>query len=149
MEWKTVSIDGIRAHALARVNSVLEARGLEPLVGLMAPPNPEMGDLGFPCFPYARVARKAPQAIAQELAEALEADELIASFSAEGPYVNLRFRPEGIAWVVLAEALEDGERFGSGDPDNPLHWVIEYSAPNTNKPQHLGTCSKTMSWAMR
>ena len=43
--------------------------------------------------------------IAQDLAEALEADELIASFSAEGPYVNLRFRPEG-ARVVLGEARD-------------------------------------------
>ena len=134
MEWKTVSIDGIRAHALARVNSVLEARGLEPLVGLMAPPNPEMGDLGFPCFPYARVARKAPQAIAQELAEALDADELIASFSAEGPYVNLRFRPEGIAWVVLArpwrtgaiwlwrpgQSIALGDRIPAQTPTNPI-----------------------------
>ena len=47
--------------------AVAEATGL-PLEdvrsSIAAPPNPDMGDLGFPCFPLAKVRRKSPAAIA-------------------------------------------------------------------------------------
>ena len=138
MELSKMSIAQIKSHTEARVNCLLEERGFPVLNGLNPPPNPEMGDLGFPCFPFARVARKAPPMIAQELAQALEGDELIESFSAEGPYVNIRFRPSALAHIIVSEALSKEESFGSSALDTPEHWVLEYSAPNTNKPQHLG-----------
>ena len=38
------------------------------------PPKPELGDLGFPMFGFAKLLRKAPPRIAQEVAAALAAD---------------------------------------------------------------------------
>ena len=35
------------------------------------PPRPELGDLAFPMFPYARLARRAPAQIAAAVAEEL------------------------------------------------------------------------------
>ena len=46
---------------------------LESLVGLIeTPPQQEMGDYAFPCFTLAKVFRKAPAKIANELMLALQ-----------------------------------------------------------------------------
>jgi len=138
MDLSQLTIADVKGHAEERIASLLRSLEYPENVGMVIPPNPAMGDLGFPCFPLARVARKAPPMIAADLAEQLEPDELIGSFSAEGPYVNIRFRPEALSQIVVGEALKKGELFGSGGLKDPKHWMLEYSAPNTNKPQHLG-----------
>ncbi|MFP4598452.1 MAG: arginine--tRNA ligase, partial [Persicimonas sp.] len=38
---------------------------------------------------------------------------------------------------VVSQALDES-RFGADTVEPPEHWMFEYSAPNTNKPQHLG-----------
>src|SRR5699024_81341 len=91
--------------------------------------------------------KKAPPLIAQEIAEAIsarlegEADSflgrLIAEVRAIGPYVNFSFMRGELARIVLNEALDD-PRFGADTAAKSEHWMVEYSAPNTNKPQHLG-----------
>lgn len=108
-----------------------------------AAPNPEMGDVGFPCFVLARTLRKAPPAIAAEVVEKIESllgddDAFIAEVSAVGPYVNFRYDKSELARIVLGDVLEREGHFGRDVVDEPRHWMIEYSAPNTNKPQHLG-----------
>ena len=104
-------------------------------------PNKQMGDVGFPCFALARTLRKAPPLIAQEVAEALQNalndDDIIAEVNAVGPYVNLKFDQGKWATVVLSDALTS-DAYGSNIVDESAHWMIEFSAPNTNKPQHLG-----------
>ncbi len=105
------------------------------------PPEPEMGDLGFPCFKLAPILKTQPAAIAEEVAEALgeRADELdlVERVEATGPYVNFVLASGRVAEIVVAEAL-DAERFGAGGAAPDEQWMIEFSAPNTNKPQHLG-----------
>ncbi len=138
MHFMNLKIAHLRPHVLAQIRPALEALGLPTDIALAPSPNPEMGDLGFPCFPFAKIARKAPQAIAQEIAEAIQPDDLIEAIVAVGPYVNFRFNPTAITGIVIQEALQEG--FGGGGiPESERHhWMIEYSAPNTNKPQHLG-----------
>jgi arginyl-tRNA synthetase len=133
-------IDGLEAHVAAVARAALAAHGLPDDVNLAPAPNPEMGDLGLPCFAFAKAARKAPPVIAQELAGSMGPDAVIASVEAAGPYVNFRFRPEAMAAVVLGQALREGLDFG-GEPapaEGQQTWLVEYSSPNTNKPQHLG-----------
>ena len=48
------------------------------------PPQPEMGDLGFPMFGFAKLLRKGPPQIANMVAAELPGS------SAAGPYVNVR-----------------------------------------------------------
>lgn len=116
-------------------------------IHLQAPPQPEMGDLGFPCFALARSLRKAPPVIAQQVVEAIQEllhsgnvpapGGIIAAVRADGPYVNVVLDRAALAEVVVTEALDDAQ-FGGNTTDVPEHWMFEYSAPNTNKPQHLG-----------
>lgn len=138
MNVESLSTAGLRRHLRARVEQALAGAGAEGAeVELAPPPDPRMGDFGFPCFRLARVLRKAPPLIAQQIAAAIEPDEIIAEAIAQKAYVNLRLRPAALSAIVLREVLSTGRRFGS-DQVEPEHWMIEYSAPNTNKPLHLG-----------
>lgn len=114
------------------------------------PPNPEMGDVGFPMFPFSRVLRIAPPVIAQEVAKLLNEDadlkakaEKVGAFAAVGPYVNVKLVKGDIARATLEAILSQGESYGSFDasgkkPLDGRRVMIEFSSPNTNKPLHLG-----------
>jgi len=103
------------------------------------PPEPEMGDIGFPMFAYAKILRKGPPQIAQMVCERLKADEAGGggSFEAAGPYVNVRLERAVVARAVLAEVLNDS-RGGGQLPLAGKKVMVEFSSPNTNKPLHLG-----------
>ncbi|MDR1374526.1 MAG: arginine--tRNA ligase [Treponema sp.] len=103
------------------------------------PPDPALGDLGFPMFGFAKALRKGPPQIAQLVCDQLAAAPGGApnggAFTAAGPYVNIRLNREEAAAAVL-EA-------GPGDRavKSPLagsRIMVEFSSPNTNKPLHLG-----------
>jgi arginyl-tRNA synthetase len=71
------------------VNTLLHDAGQEEVVkpaDVVAeiPPKPEMGDLGFPMFGYAKRLRKGPPQIAALVCEKLAAQGG-SSFTAEGP----------------------------------------------------------------
>ena len=66
----------------------IEDLSLEEIVGLIeTPPNSEMGDYAFPCFRLAKVFRKAPNMIAADLAESIEAKDAISKVEPAGGYV--------------------------------------------------------------
>ncbi len=130
----------IIAELSAPLNQWLREHGAEPCVALAPPTREGAGDLALPCHRYARSFRKAPQAIAQDLLPIAKAQALIASAEAQGGFLNLRF-----AWPVLAErildwALDDEGALGRSKALKGQRILIEYSSPNTNKPQHLGHC---------
>ncbi|MDR0449897.1 MAG: arginine--tRNA ligase [Treponema sp.] len=111
------------------------------------PPRPELGDLGFPMFGYAKLLRKAPPQSAALLVSALaadgtgEGDGAAGSFSAEGPYVNVRLDRALAAGELLSAILgEEGAAFGFGRPGTLAgsRIMVDFSSPNTNKPLHLG-----------
>jgi len=107
------------------------------------PPNPEMGDIGFPMFGYAKLLRKGPPQIAQAVCAKLAGDSAGAEAGGfaknEGPYVNVRLDRAAVSKAVLAEVLADGE-FVFGRPGTLAgkKVMVEFSSPNTNKPLHLG-----------
>ncbi|MBA2663618.1 MAG: arginine--tRNA ligase [Bradymonadaceae bacterium] len=141
-----MKIHQIEQRMLRARDQALEALGVDAeffdQLHLAAPPDPAMGDRGFPCFALARALRKAPGAIAEDVAQqirsTLSEDDLICEVTTAGPYVNLRLNPSKLAQIVVGEALAQQGAFGSAQIEHAEHWMVEYSAPNTNKPQHLG-----------
>jgi arginyl-tRNA synthetase len=106
------------------------------------PPRPELGDLAFPMFPYARLLKADPKRIAVELASSIRDSggeaRGRAELEASGPYLNVRLkRPEVIA-EVLEAVLAEGDRFGANESCAGQRVIVEFSSPNTNKPLHLG-----------
>ncbi len=103
------------------------------------PPKPELGDLAFPMFPYAKRLRKAPGLIAESLVAELERiGGLPGKVSPAGPYVNVRYLVGSVARSVVEEALALGPRYGRTDRLAGERVMVEFSSPNTNKPLHLG-----------
>ncbi|MBK9754812.1 MAG: arginine--tRNA ligase [Nannocystis sp.] len=135
--------DASLAAAAARAlhPALPEAAGLslaEVAASIVAPPDPTMGDLAFPCFKLAKALRKGPPQIAAELAARLTtmtADSLIASAVAAGPYVNLRL-DLGRAAALVLPPLARAEV--PAPPASGTRVMIEYSQPNTHKAFHVG-----------
>ncbi|MDR3341369.1 MAG: arginine--tRNA ligase [Treponema sp.] len=101
------------------------------------PPQPELGDLGFPMFSFAKALRKGPPQIAQAVAAAL-GTVTEGSFVAEGPYVNVRFNRGALAAALLTQVLDESVPFGRPETLKGSRIMVEFSSPNTNKPLHLG-----------
>ncbi|QQO11133.1 arginine--tRNA ligase [Breznakiella homolactica] len=103
------------------------------------PPKPELGDLGFPMFSFAKILRKGPPQIAQILAEKLSGSPAPrGTAAAEGPYVNIRLSRPDESSALLAAVLDESGGFGRPGTLDGSRIMVEFSSPNTNKPLHLG-----------
>lgn len=102
---------------------------------LETPPDAAMGDLGAPCFPLARTLRKAPPAIAEDIAAAitLASGGWVQKVAAVGPYVNFWMDHARQAAVVLA----DPEAAVTAEPV-PGKVLVEHTSANPNGPLHVG-----------
>lgn len=102
------------------------------------PPEEKMGDLAFPCFPLAKVMRKAPPLIAKDVAEKFNGDSVLDKCEAVGGYVNFFYsRAEFIADTIDA-VNKAGEDWGKSDMGKGKTVLVEYSSPNIAKPFHIG-----------
>jgi arginyl-tRNA synthetase len=103
-----------------------------PAVVLDYPPNRELGDLGTPvAFELARRLRRAPRAIAQEIAGALGSLEGVTRVAA-APNGYLNFSLERRGFLL--------ERLGAPSLPKPsaAKAIVEHTAINPNKAAHIG-----------
>ncbi|MDE6586600.1 MAG: arginine--tRNA ligase [Clostridia bacterium] len=108
------------------------------------PPNSELGDYALPCFKLAKVFRKSPVQIAEELKEKYECDDVISSVSAVNGYLNFKVNKSGLATDVLSCILKEGEKYGCSDDGSGKTVIVEYSSVNIAKPFHIGHLSTTV-----
>ena len=95
------------------------------------------GDITVNCFRLAGILRSKPDAVAEKIVEILKADPDVTDAVKVKAFVNVTLKAEALFRdtaadpdAILAEAaLPESAR---------RRIVVEYSAPNTNKPQHLG-----------
>jgi len=127
---------------LKKNNPDLSLAQLEKEAELEIPPQPEMGDLSLPCFILAKPLKKAPAQIAAELAQAEELFKknfpLIERVRNVGPYLNFFVNKKLFFQQVLNPLLQNKKMNLVDQPGKGKKILLEFSSPNTNKPQHLG-----------
>ena len=130
----------IRAELAAPITAYLFARGVTEEVLLSPPVNADFGDLALPCHRFAKALRKAPQAIAAELvAEVRDLDVVAWALAVDG-YLNISLDWGQLAERVCTWATHNAAARGESKALAGQRHLIEFSSPNTNKPQHLGHC---------
>ena len=94
----------------------------------------------FPCFHLAKIEKKAPNVIASELKAKMKLPDYLEAIEATGPYLNFRVKPEQILQNIFSLQEDYGKMYEkiSKTTLKPSRIVIEYPAPNTNKPLHFG-----------
>ena len=110
---------------------------------LETPPNPDMGDVAFPCFKLAKTMRKAPNMIAASLAPALGEIDVISRIEPMGGYINFFADKTSFARTTLERVLDEGARYGGSDVGSGKTVCLDYSSINIAKPFHIGHLSTT------
>lgn len=122
------------------MEEMLRAAGVMGKIELTVPPKSDMGDFAFPCFAFAKDAKKNPTETAKELAAVLAAQPsgLVQEVKAFGPYVNFFLNGTVVAERVLGSIFEKGDVYGQGDSGQAKKVLVEYGCPNPLKAFHLG-----------
>jgi len=124
------------AGAIARV--IRERFGVEHTPVLEVPPRRELGDLASPAaMQLARILKKNPRAIAEEIAAHLERPPLVRDLQVQGAgYLNIWLDRPATAAALLDADLLAGGADGSGARAGKV--LIEHTNINPNKAAHIG-----------
>jgi arginyl-tRNA synthetase len=103
---------------------------------ILEKPPDGMGDLAFPCFMLSKKFRKAPDAIAKELAGKIKPTGLVSKVEQKGGYLNFFANWDKIGQKAVEIILAEKEDFGRGDAKGNV--MVEYCHFNTHKAVHIG-----------
>ncbi|MBT4849944.1 arginine--tRNA ligase [Candidatus Parcubacteria bacterium] len=105
-------------------------------IELVFPLEEKYGDYAFNCFALAKELSKNPHDISAELAKNLSNSDFVTEVKSAGPYLNFYINDDFLKDILLE--INTNKKFGNSDIGRGQKILIEFSGPNTNKPQHIG-----------
>jgi arginyl-tRNA synthetase len=101
------------------------------------PPNPELGDYAFPCFPLAKVFKKAPNEIAEDLTKKIPLSGIVNKIEIKGPYLNFFINKIFLSKEILTSILKNKD-YGSLNLGKNKKILVEHTSINPNASPHVG-----------
>ena len=94
------------------------------------PPKPELGDVAFPMFAFAKKLRTAPPKIAADVAAHIQGIPGLQVLTA-GPYVNFKVDRKAVAEQTLSSVLSQGDNYGRTDSLEGKRIMVEGNPSDT------------------
>jgi len=123
---------------LLKKETKLKEEEIEKL--LEVPPSSELGDFAFPCFILSKKEKKAPDKIAEHLAQKIKLPNEIEKVENKGPYLNFFLNKK----ILAEQIIKINANFGKSPIGKGKKVVIDFSAPNIGKPMHIGHIRSTI-----
>lgn len=118
------------------VRAVFSQMGADVSFEMEVPSN-GVADFAVPCFPLAKVLRKAPPAIAEEAASRLPAMDLVSRAWAEKGYLNFKLDDRSLNVATLGAIAEMKSDYGLGEVSG-TRVLLEHTSVNPTGPIHVG-----------
>jgi arginyl-tRNA synthetase len=119
----------------------MDVKSIEKLIE--KPKNQSLGDLAFPCFALAKVKRKSPNVIAQELSGKIKSP-MFEKIEVVGAYLNVFLNKKLVSENTVAEIMEQKDAYGALDIGKNRNVTIDLSSPNIAKPFSMGHLRSTV-----
>lgn len=101
-------------------------------------PSIETGHLSIPCFPFAKLLKKAPAEIAIEISRIISPLPFLYKVEVVGGYVNCFIKNEMLFRTVITDVLTKQEKYGSNNTGLNKTAFIEHTSINPNASPHVG-----------
>ncbi|WP_066249554.1 arginine--tRNA ligase [Neobacillus drentensis] len=123
------------------LDQTISAKELELMIE--KPKNQELGDLAFPCFTLAKLKRKSPNLIAEELREQINSP-IFEKVEVVGAYLNIFLNKKAASEKVIHDIISQKAAYGALTFGNGGAVTIDMSSPNIAKPFSMGHLRSTV-----